>query len=221
MSSLNLAVIGNCSFSALLDSRARFVWCCLPRFDSDPRFCALLNDHQDGEMGFYDAELFDLRESKQCYRDNSAVLETTLRDSHGAAVQITDFAPRFKQFGRVFRPGMLVRQIVPLAGAPRIRIRLRPASGYGRDRPETTHGSNHIRYVMPDLTLRLTTDGPVTYVLEEVPFILETPLTLILGRTRVLPFRSRRPHEGSSRRQTTIGRSGLATSLCPSNGRSR
>ena len=181
MSSLNLAVIGNCSFSALLDSRARFVWCCLPRFDSDPRFCALLNDHQDGEMGFYDAELFDLRESKQCYRDNSAVLETTLRDSHGAAVQITDFAPRFKQFGRVFRPGMLVRQIVPLAGAPRIRIRLRPASGYGRDRPETTHGSNHIRYVMPDLTLRLTTDGPVTYVLEEVPFILETPLTLILG----------------------------------------
>jgi GH15 family glucan-1,4-alpha-glucosidase len=181
LTSLNLAVIGNCSFSALLDSRARIVWCCLPRFDSDPRFCALLNDHQDGKAGFYDAELFDMRESKQRYRENSAILETILRDSHGAAIQITDFAPRFKQFGRVFRPGMLVRQIVPLAGAPRIRIRLRPAHGYGRGRPETTHGSNHIRYVMPDLTLRLTTDGSVSYILEEVPFILETPLTLILG----------------------------------------
>ena len=144
-------------------------------------FVPSLTTIKTARRDFYDAELFDLRESKQCYRDNSAVLETTLRDSHGAAVQITDFAPRFKQFGRVFRPGMLVRQIVPLAGAPRIRIRLRPAYGYGRDRPETTHGSNHIRYVMPDLTLRLTTDGPVTYILEEVPFILETPMTLILG----------------------------------------
>ena len=181
MSNLNLAVIGNCNFSALLDSRARIVWCCLPRFDSDPRFCALLNDHHDGETGVYDAELFDLRDSQQSYRENSAILETILRDSHGGAIRITDFAPRFKQFGRVFRPGMLVRQIVPLGGAPRIRIRLRPAYGYGRQRPETTHGSNHIRYVMPDMTLRLTTDGAVTYILEEVPFILETSLTLILG----------------------------------------
>ena len=181
MSDLNLAVIGNCNFSALLDSRARIVWCCLPRFDSDPRFCALLNDHKDGERGFYDVELLDLRESQQRYHHNSAVVETILRDSHGSAIQITDFAPRFKQFGRIFRPGMMVRQIVPLSGAARIRIRLRPAFGYGQHRPETTRGSNHIRYVMPGLTLRLTTNASVTYVLEEVPFILETPLTLILG----------------------------------------
>ena len=181
MNDLNLAIIGNCNFSALLDSRARIVWCCLPRFDSDPRFCALLNDHADSEKGFYDVELFDLRESQQCYHRNSAVMETILRDNHGSALQITDFAPRFKQFGRVFRPGMLIRQIVPLSGAPRIRIRLRPAFGFGQHRPEITRGSNHIRYVMPDLTLRLTTDASITYVLEEVPFILESPLTLILG----------------------------------------
>jgi GH15 family glucan-1,4-alpha-glucosidase len=34
---------------------------------------------------------------------------------------------------------------------------------------------------MPRLSLRLTTDGPVTYILEEIPFILETPITLLLG----------------------------------------
>jgi len=181
LSNLDLAVIGNCNFSALLDSRARIVWCCLPRFDSDPKFCALLNDHQDGETGFYESELLDLADSQQTYRENSAILETTLKDRRGGVVRITDFAPRFKQFGRVFRPGMLVRQIVPLAGAPRIRVRLRPALGYGQNKPDHTHGSNHIRYVMPDLTLRLTTDGAVTYILEEVPFNLETPLTLILG----------------------------------------
>jgi GH15 family glucan-1,4-alpha-glucosidase len=181
LSSLDLAVIGNCSFSALLDGRARIVWSCLPRFDSDPRFCALLNDHRDGEKGFHDVELFDLREAEQSYRNNSAVVETVLRDNHGGAIEITDFAPRFKQYDRVFRPPMLVRQIRPLAGTPRLRIRLRPAHSYGEGRPEMTRGSNHIRYVMPDLTLRLTTDAPVTYVMEEVPFVLEQPLTLILG----------------------------------------
>ena len=35
MSSLDLAMIGNCAIAALLDSRARLVWCCLPRFDSE------------------------------------------------------------------------------------------------------------------------------------------------------------------------------------------
>ncbi|HIP79568.1 MAG TPA: glycoside hydrolase family 15 protein, partial [Kiloniellaceae bacterium] len=44
-----------------------------------------------------------------------------------------------------------------------------------------TRGSNHLRFVMPHLTLRLTTDGPITYVTEQTPFILERPVTLILG----------------------------------------
>ena len=40
--SLSLGVIGNCAFSALIDARGRIVWCCLPRFDGDPVFNALL-----------------------------------------------------------------------------------------------------------------------------------------------------------------------------------
>ena len=181
MSSLDLAIIGNCSFNALLDSRGRIVWCCLPRFDSDPRFCALLNDQKDSETGFCDVQLSDFARGEQRYRRNSAVVETVLRDERGGMIQITDFAPRFKQFGRVFRPGMLVRQITPLTGTPRIRIRVRPSHGYGQARAEMTRGSNHIRYVMPDLTLRLTTDGSVTYIHEEVAFVLERPITLLLG----------------------------------------
>lgn len=181
MSTLDLAVIGNCSICAAIDERARIVWGSLPRFDSDPVFCALLNDHADGENGFYDIELFDFVRSEQHYRANSAVVVTRLYDAASGVVEVTDFAPRFKQFGRVFRPMMILRHVRRLAGTPRIRIRLRPSYGYGSGRPQTTRGSNHIRYVMPDLTLRLTTDGPVTYVLEEVPFILESPITLLLG----------------------------------------
>lgn len=46
--SLKLGVIGNCAFSALLDERGRIVWCCLPRFDGDPVFNALLDDSNQG-----------------------------------------------------------------------------------------------------------------------------------------------------------------------------
>ena len=37
MSSLDLAVIGNCMSAALIDRRAQIVWGCFPRIDGDPR----------------------------------------------------------------------------------------------------------------------------------------------------------------------------------------
>jgi len=37
---LDLGVIGNGSFGALVDAQARVVWSCLPAFDGDPAFCA-------------------------------------------------------------------------------------------------------------------------------------------------------------------------------------
>jgi len=185
MSTLDLAVIGNCSFSALIDRRGRIVWSCLPRFDSDPVFCSLMNGDEE-EFGFFDFEIENFARSEQHYLNNSAILVTTLFDRHGAAVEITDYAPRFKQLGRVYRPVMMVRQIRPVIGSPRIRVRLRPAADYGARRPVLTHGSNHVRYVMPTVTLRLTTDVPVSYVLDEIPFVLEEACTLIVGPDETL-----------------------------------
>ena len=181
MSSLDLALIGNGSLGALIDPRGRIVWTCLPRFDGDPVFCALLKDHGEPDHGFFDIELHDFARAERRYRTNSAILITTLHANDGSCIEITDFAPRFKQFGRTFRPTMLVRHIRPRAGNPRVRIRLRPSYEYGSHRPETTRGSNHIRYVIPDTTLRLTTDAPVVYVADEVAFNLERDVTLLLG----------------------------------------
>ena len=45
-SSLELAVIGNSRVGALIDARASIVWMCVPRFDGDPAFCALLDDNR-------------------------------------------------------------------------------------------------------------------------------------------------------------------------------
>ncbi len=187
MSSLDLALIGNCTLGALIDRKGRVVWACLPRFDGDPVFCSLLKDDGEPDFGFYEIELIDFVRSEQVYRRNSAVLLTKLYDSNGGCVEITDFAPRFKMYGRTFRPIMIMRHVRPITGTPRIRVRLRPAYNYGAARPTITRGSNHVRFVMPDTTLRLTTDAPVDYVLGEEPFLLDDPISLILGPDESIP----------------------------------
>jgi GH15 family glucan-1,4-alpha-glucosidase len=179
MHNLDLALIGNCTIGALVDARANITWGCFPRFDGDPVFCALLKDSDD--YGFFAVELADCERTEQQYLENTAILVTRLYDRHGGAIEITDFAPRFGQYGRMFRPMMLVRRIKRLSGSPRITLRLRPACDEGAARPDVTWGSNHIRYVAPAITLRLTTDASLTALLQETPFFLEDSVTLLLG----------------------------------------
>jgi pentatricopeptide repeat protein len=184
MSSLDLGLIGNCGFAALVDKRARIVWACLPRFDGDPVFCSLLDGgrpQDDDETGVFAVDVEDLASSEQSYLHNSAVLRTVLTDARGGALEVIDFAPRFRRFDRAFRPTSVVRLLRPLAGRPRIRVRVRPRFGYGTMAPQSTRGSNHVRYVGPTQALRLTTDLPVSYVMDETWFLLEGPATLLFG----------------------------------------
>jgi GH15 family glucan-1,4-alpha-glucosidase len=180
---LDLAVIGNSIMGALIDRRGRIVWCCYPRFDADPVFCHLLDGSKnDAEaVGFADVVLEDLAECSQSYERNTAVLTTVLTGRNGAAVRIIDFMPRFKRHGRMFRPTMLMRRIEPVAGSPRIRVRVRPRYDYGATRPSQTRGSNHIRYLAGDSALRLTTDAPLSFLADEIPFVLDSPVNLVLG----------------------------------------
>lgn len=190
MSDLNLGVIGNCAYSALIDPQGRIVWCCLPRFDGDPVFADLLNDGAATSLrrgGRFEIVLDGLSRCEQRYLDNTAVLVTRLASADGSALEITDFAPRFMLHGRQYRPLMIVRRIRPLAGRPRITLRLRPVFGYGASEPVVTRGSNHARYVGPQDTLRLTTNASVSYVIGETPFLLEEPLTLLLGPDESVP----------------------------------
>ena len=183
MSSLELGVIGNCSFGALIDRNAKIVWCCLPRFDGDPLFNSLLNDDNGGapESGFFAIDLEGVTNTSQSYVRNTTILRTVLESDQGTAVEITDFAPRYLQYDRVFRPSMIVRIIRPIAGFPKVRLRVRPRFGYNATPATITRGSNHIRFVGPDLTMRLTTDGTVSYILEETWFQLTAPVAIIFG----------------------------------------
>jgi len=184
MRDLDLAPIGNSSISALIDRRGRFVWCCAPRVDSDPVFSSLLagDEADDGSgVGFWSVDVAGAAETRQAYLRNTPILRTEITDKAGARAEIIDFAPRFRLYGRSYRPTSFIRLVRPLASSPRITIRLRPTVDWGSGAAPVTSGSNHIRYAAQDVTLRLTTNVPVSHVLEERTFRLEAPIAFFLG----------------------------------------
>ena len=182
--SLNLGVIGNCAYSALVDDKATIVWSCLPRFDGDPVFNSLLDPSEQGS--FWAIELEDFERSEQRYEPNTAILRTRLHDRQGQSVEITDFAPRFFNRGRTFRPLTLVRRLTVLSGSPRIRVLLRPRFDWGRSVPQITQGSTHIRYVGPHTALRMNSDAPLSYILSERFFVAAQSINFILGPDETL-----------------------------------
>jgi GH15 family glucan-1,4-alpha-glucosidase len=180
--SLDLAVVGNCEVSALVDRQARIVWMCLPRPDGDPVFSALLTRAGGGAArGIFAIELVDLKDCEQQYLRNTAILQTVLRDARGNAVRVTDFCPRFRARGRMFRPMMLVRLVERISGRPLLRVRLRPTADYGARGADGVRGSHHLRFAASGIEYRLTTDASVSALLEDRPVIIEDALAFILG----------------------------------------
>lgn len=186
MSRPELGLIGNCCIGALVDEKARIVWCCLPRFDGDPVFHNLLGGPADRpDDGVFAIELDDLVESSQSYIPNTAILRTVLTGRTGS-LEVIDFAPRFKWRDRSFRPQMIVRRIRPISGSPRIRIKVTPSFNHGSDKPKQTFGSNHIRYIGDQQTVRLTTDAPIDYIRAQTSFILDEEVNLVFGPDETL-----------------------------------
>ncbi len=137
----------------------------------------------------------------------------------GAAVRITDFAPRFRNFDRILRPPQLMRRIEPVAGMPRITIRLRPTQNYGKPMPRRVAGSNHITYGEPAL-VRLTTDAPLSYIEEETAFRPDTAAHSGAGRRRAFRRRARRHRRANFwTAPMNIGTNGCAAFPSPMSGR--
>ena len=176
---LDLAVIGNGRTAALVDPHSRIVWWCYPRFDGDPIFCRLVSGKE--EKGFSDVVLDDIAEFQSEYVRNTAIVSTVLTDQHGGKVKITDFAPRFRQFGRVFRPPQLFRIVEPIAGLPRITIRMRPTCDYGKPLPQSLARQQSHPLFHGSTVIRLTTDAPLSLIESESPFVLTRPLHLVFG----------------------------------------
>lgn len=187
MSTLDLALIGNGTIAALVDEAGTIVWGCFPRFDGDPAFCSLLRGSEEDPQGIFAIELADQTRTEQEYLANTAILITRLFDSSGGCVEVTDFAPRFHQYERMFCPMMIVRQIRRVSGSPRARVRLRPMKDYGRERLPTTIGSHHVRYYGGEAVLRLTTTLPISAIIEENMFFVDDTHTMVLGPDETIP----------------------------------
>lgn len=171
----DLGLIGNCQYSALVDRAGSVVWCCLPRFDSEPVFSSLLDAELGGrfEVGPESGE-----RGEQRYIENTNVLETRFETKAGA-FRIVDFAPRFLQFDRIFRPTQFFRIVEPLEGTPRIRVSCEPRLGWSKAVPDRVFGSNHVRYEGFASHFRLTSDVPASY-LSGQPFALTSRKHLVL-----------------------------------------
>lgn len=176
---LDLAAIGNGRVAALCDDRGRICWFCFPRLDADPVFSRLLAGNE--EKGFADVVVDGAVHLAAEYRRNTAILETRINDAHGNGVLITDFCPRYRRFERYYHPPILIRRIEPAFGEPRVTIRVRPTFDHGRPPTSASIGSNHIRFGGHATCLRLTTDAPLTYIMQETAFVVSRPVTLIFG----------------------------------------
>ncbi len=179
---LDLAVVGNCEVAALIDRQARVVWMCLPRPDGDPVFSALLT-RTGGEAarGVFAIDLVGVVDSQQRYLRNTAIVETELCDERGNRIRITDFCPRFRARGRMFRPMMLVRIVERVSGRPLLRVRLRPTAHYGAHAADGRRGVHHLRFSAAGVDYRVTTDASISALGEDRPVVIEDALAFIVG----------------------------------------
>ncbi|MDM7993114.1 MAG: glycoside hydrolase family 15 protein [Candidatus Fermentibacter sp.] len=171
----DLGLIGNCQFAALVERSGAIAWCCLPRFDSEPVFSTLLDARNGGSflVGPAGGE-----PGTQRYIENTNVLETVFETPSGS-FRVRDFAARFVQYDRPFRPTQIFRIVEPLGGTPRIRVLCDPRLGWSRQAPAQTFGSNHVRYEGFPTQVRLTSDIPISY-LSGKPFALTERRHLVL-----------------------------------------
>jgi GH15 family glucan-1,4-alpha-glucosidase len=165
----NIGVVGNCSFLSYIDMSANVVWMCMPGFDSSFIFGSLLDNEKGGEFSIRPTET--AVRTHQYYLRNTNILITEIYLAEGG-FRIIDFAPRFYQYDRYFRPTTLFRKIEVISGNPYITIRCKPVGDYGAIVPETVAGNSHIRYMNLSSHVRLTTDVPLSYILNEKPFAL-------------------------------------------------
>ena len=176
MNTLELGIVGNGTVAALVDAQACISWLCLPRLDGEPVFNALL-----GGRGKFDVRLSGQTAARQRYVRNTAVIETELEAGDGSAVRVTDFAPRFMDKGRMFRPASIVRRITPLRGMPRIAVALNAACRKGADDMPARRGVSHVSFVDDAAGFRITTDAPLSYIMDRREFVLDREIAFVLG----------------------------------------
>lgn len=170
-------VIGNCAYTAHIHKNTNISWMCWPRFDSSFIFGELLDDDKGGEFTILPVD--GIKHTNQNYIENTNILTTEITSASGS-YKVTDFAPRFFQQDRYYKPLMLVRKIERISGTPRIHVNCKPTGEYGEMQPESSMGSNHIRFLGMEASVRLTTNISLNNILNDQNFVLNETKYLVL-----------------------------------------
>jgi len=173
----NSGVIGNCAYIAHIEANTNVNWMCWPRFDDSFVFGSLLDDEKGGAFSLLPPT--ENYESKQYYIENTNIICTEISYSEGT-YRVTDFAPRFYQYERYYKPLMLVRKIERLSGNPQVKATCKPVAAYGEKKLQRIQGSNHLKFFGMEDELRLSTNISFSYLLEYQPFVLNETKYLVL-----------------------------------------
>ena len=126
------ALIGDCETAALVARNGSMDWLCLPRFDSDACFAALVGNSENGRWQL--APRGRSRVKRQ-YRAGTLILETEFATKSGT-VTLIDFMPL-----RKYNP-QIVRMVRGDRGRVRMRMDLIMRFDYGRSVPWVTRSGD-------------------------------------------------------------------------------
>ncbi|MGH6943654.1 MAG: glycoside hydrolase family 15 protein, partial [Geminicoccaceae bacterium] len=177
--------IGNMVSGALVGQDGSIDWLCLPRFDSDACFAALLGTREHGRWLIAPDE--EIKRTSRRYRPGTAILETTFESANGA-VTVIDFMPLTDDEESV----ALMRLVRGDRGRVKMCSELIVRFGYGKTMPWVRRQDFGMRAVAGPDAVELRT--PVA--LEGKDFTTRADFTIEAGRT--VPFtlayhRSHRP----------------------------
>ncbi|MEW9856800.1 glycoside hydrolase family 15 protein [Novosphingobium sp. M1R2S20] len=149
------ALIGDGETAALVDRSGSIDWLCMPRFDSEACFAALLGDEENGCWKMRPSE--QVRRSSRRYRGDTLILETVFETDAGC-VAVIDFMPTRG------RAPDIVRIVEGRRGSIEMRSDLAVRFDFGQLHPLVRTCSDHQVLAMagPD-GLVLHFDEPVTF----------------------------------------------------------
>ncbi len=147
----NYALIGDGRSCALVEQHGSIEWLCVPRFDSDACFAALLGREEHGQWAL--RPIAPVKSVKRRYRPDTLVLETEITCEAGV-VRLIDFMPRGG-------PQAVVRIVEGVSGDVPMYFDLAPRFGYGLDLPWIQPDDGGLELVAGPHGLHL--DGPVRF----------------------------------------------------------